>query len=1150
MDQLILGLDIGVSSVGFALVKQNKEGEVNIERLGVRIINEDPDFHGKFYSGNSASKNAGRRIARSARRNLDRYQLRRDNLVEILEKTGMMPDEDLLLNLSSLELYELRSRSVSEKISLPEIGRIFYHLNQKRGFKSSRKSATEDENISEYKQALVNNHEALGKNTIGQFFYNRLLEDPFYRIKENNFYRADYQAEFDRIWEEQSKYYPEILTGGPNYEDNRRTLYRLIRNETIYYQRPLKSAKHLIGKCTFETRYDNQGKLIYAKRVMPKSHPLFQEYRLWQQINNLKATDRENNEIKPDATDRMRIWKAAHNLTELDKLGNLTAAKIKKMMGWPKDFAVNYEKIEGNKTWRTLQIALEKAQTNISMTPIGEEEINDIENTSFTKLWHCTYSFDSEKDTINALVKTFGISEEKAKIISQATGYSSEYGSISARAAKRILPHLWRGLTYDKAVIAAGYEHHSHFQQKEFKDKLDRVIPNSLKNPVVEQVLNQVVNVVNGLIDEYGKPTEVRVELARELKSNADKRKKISSQQRQTESQNKSYAERLLNEHGFKRVNGRDLLRYRLWLETDHKCLYCGQPISFAEVYNGQAEIEHIVPRSRLFSNAMSNLILAHSKENREKGQMTALDYLENKSEGEKKRYIETVNGLLNDKKITRSKYQLLLTSGEDIPNDFLDRQLNDTQYIAREAISLLKTSFPKVYSTTGSVTDLLKEKWQLNHLLEEINIPIYREFGLTQSIEIKDDQGNLKQIEKITDFGKRSDHRHHAVDALVIALTKQAYIQRLNNLNQKHAFYQQLKESPYDFPEPAKNLRKQAKMHLETLLVSFKKPSSKVLTKKINKVRTKNGTQQQTTWVPRGSLHEETVFGRIKQYLKSDWKMAVNQPQNIIDYRVRAAVLELIKQEGSPQKALNYLKRNNLAIEGIEITQPLLWEYRYTKRVPLNDQLTNAKISKIINPKIKKLVENHIEQAGSIKAAFKEYANNPIWLNKDKKIPIKSVTVFDDGNLESVRNGFVYLKGNHHALIYRNADGAFQEKVVSFWEAVARALENLKVSGSIYPIIDRSPLSDEFELYCSLQINDLFLIDCDPFENESDKYAKHLFRLQKLSSGDYSFRHQYQTTLELSQAFSFRRITSLSKFSGIYKVRLSNTGKIIKIGE
>ena len=357
---------------------------------------------------------------------MDRYQLRRDKLIQVLNRFDMMPDEDMLLRLSSIELFELRDRAVREQISLRELGRIFYHLNQKRGFKSSRKSATEEDNATEYKQMLSDNHEALGEFTIGQYFYKKLMENPMFRIKENIFYRADYQSEFDRIWTTQKQYYPEILTGSPGQDDNRGTLYRLIRNDTIYYQRRLKSAKHLIGKCTFEPVLNsnvNGSTMKASKRVMPKSHPLYQEFRLWQQINNLRAKDRESKDIVPTEEQRYSIWRAAHNLKELDGHGNLTEAKLKKILLLPKDYALNYEKIEGNKTWRTLQKALEKADVQLAMTQLGEEDLQDPEAAVFTKLWHCTYSFETEKETSNALVKNFGFTKEAAEVI--AMGASS-----------------------------------------------------------------------------------------------------------------------------------------------------------------------------------------------------------------------------------------------------------------------------------------------------------------------------------------------------------------------------------------------------------------------------------------------------------------------------------------------------------------------------------------------------------------------------------------------------------------------------------------------------------------------------------------------------------------------------------------------------
>lgn len=198
--------------------------------------------------------------------------------------------------------------------------------------------------------------------------------------------------------------------------------------------------------------------------------------------------------------------------------------------------------------------------------------------------------------------------------------------------------------------------------------------------------------------------------------------------------------------------------------------------------------------------------------------------------------------------------------------------------------------------------------------------------------------------------------------------------------------------------------------------------------------------------------------------------------------------------------------------------------------------------------------MESRIEEAGSIKEAFKEYRNNPLFLDSARTIPIKNVTVFDEGNLQQVRNGFVYTKGNHHAIIYTDGNGNFKEKVVPFWYAVEQCLLNLKTTGSIYPTIDKSPSEEGWKFYTSLQINDLFVLDLDPNEidfkaqKNRNLIAKNLYRVQKISKGDYFFRHQYETTLERNEPFALRRLRSAKEIQKATKVRLNHLGEIIEV--
>lgn len=1145
----ILGLDIGVNSVGFGLVQIGDIVASNdIITSGVRIVNEDPDFHGKFYTGNKASKNSGRTLKRGIRRLNNRYKNRRAELVEVLTGTSMMPDEDLLFRISSLELYELREKALSEQISLKELGRVLYHLNQKRGFLSNRKSQSEEESSSEYLGKIKELEGKVAHTTIGAYFHQQLIDNPLTRIKENIFPRKEYIKEFDAIWKKQKDFYPAILTGGPE-ESNRGTLFQRIRNEIIYYQRPLKSAKHLVSQCRFEP----------LKKVAPKSSPYFQVFRIWQQINNLEARSPQNEAYRPNSEQRLRIFQALHNPQDLSAKNTLTKAKLLKLMDLPKEYFLNYELFEGNKTYLTIRTALihggvQDPDQFLFFNPLKEEEKGGL-----LQLWHVTYSLPTEHDVVTTLQKHFLFSEDQARIIANKTGYTADFGNLSTKAIKKLLPHLHDGLMYDKACVEVGYNHSDTLNsERALKDALELIPPNTLRNPVVEQILNQVVHVVNAIMQKYGRPDEIRVELARELKNNAKQRQRITKNNKDLNKINEMIKHRLVHEHGFKRVNARDLLRYRLWTETQGMCIYSGKPISFADLYNGRTEIEHVLPRSRSFNNGMSNYIVAFQEENKLKGQLTAYDYMKSKGDIQLESYVGLVNKLFDRPQgISKSKRDMLLCTGEHIPTDFLGRQLKDTQYISREAVKMLKDICASVTTSTGSITDFLRGKWKLKHVMEEINLPKYKAIEQTEIRVVKDDIGNEKMIEVIKDFSKRDDHRHHAVDAIIVALTNQSIIQRLNNLNKEFETYAALKESATNFKEPILNLRAKVMIQLENILISFKKPNGKVLTKKTNRIKTKSGVHEQTTWVPRGSLHEDTIMAQKKWYKKVLLDKKFTQIELVVNDALKKILRDrLAVFQHDPRKAFNKLDESPVYFNGVAINEVVIWDKRFTKRVPVSEHITAAQIAKITDKRIKGLLEARINQAGSIKEAFREIGQTPIYLDVNKTIPIKTVTVFDEGSLQQVRQGFAYTKGNHHAIIYTDGNGNFKEKIVSFWYAVEQCLLNLKTTGRIYPIIDRSPNEEGWKFYTSLQINDLFVLDLDPneidFKSEKNRslIAQHLYRVQKISKGDYSFRHQYETTLERNQAFALRRLRSAKEVQKATKITVNHIGEIIEIGK
>ncbi|UXP31500.1 type II CRISPR RNA-guided endonuclease Cas9 [Reichenbachiella agarivorans] len=1206
----ILGLDIGVSSVGLAIINKN-DTKTSIEHLSVRIVPEDPDFHGKFYSGNTASKNLARTEKRGVRRNNQRFKQRRDKLYRILKEHDMFPSKELFL-LNSRELYSLRAKAVTEQISIEELGRVLIHLNQRRGFLSNRKSLSDEENSTEYKERIAELEKRRGESTIGQSLYQELIAKQHPHevlLRERTYLRSSYTEEFDRIWTMQKQYYSQ-LTGGVNETTNKNTLYDLIRNRILFYQRPLKSQKGLISNCSFEKGH----------KAIAKSSPYFELYRIWQRINDLSWKDTEGITHFPSLEQKNILFKALWEGADLNAKYKLTASKIKVLLGFSsrERIYLNFTELDGNRTYSALKKALELGQVaNPEQYLHFNYKTND-EKGGLFELWHLTYSLPDTTQVAQSLAKRFRFTESQSEIIAKSVGYSSEYGKLSTRAIRKLLPHLESGLGYSIACDKVGYDHSGYKTKIEIQEKLKPIKQNSLRNPVVEQILNQVVNMVNQAIDTYGTFDEVRIELARELRNSAATRKNISKSNASNKRRNDWIRNELKINYGFRLVNGRDVKRYRLWEETDKVCLYCNKTITGTDLLHRNADIEHILPKSRSFNNAMSNYILAHQKCNNDKGQRTAFDFMSNKDGDALDQYISNVNTLYKDGagSISRQKFNNLMTQGADIPSDFVERMMKDSQYITKEAVKLLKSVCSDTYTTTGQVTDLLRDEWELKHLLQDLSFDKYKAIGQIEVKEYKDSSGSIKTYETIKDWSKRDDHRHHAVDALICALTDQKIIFKLNNLNKIYQYKKDTlsKEELQDLQEtfenglnlkefidheghvfdcPIPKIRKEAKSHLESIFISIKKDNGKVLTKTIN--RPKNG-QSQTTWVPRARLHEETVMGRIKRIAKKKAKLnsKFKQVDNIVNPELRDIVKDHLENHGNnPSIAFTTktLSKSPINYQNKVVTEVLVYEEVNSKRVPLSENISKAQVEKIVDNKIKQLVNERINKyGGKIKEAFKSINENPLWLNEDQGLQVKSITVYDDsqtiptsqkrdlqGNSiismgHIIPTGYVKKGGNHHALIYKDENGKYKDKVISFWDAVGIGLANINATDMPYPIIDKSNDPDLGDFHFSMQINDLFVFDLihsenPENENEIDFFdplnrstiSSKLFRLQKMTkkaSGAFevTYRHHLEASLNRStmdlKGLTWDEHGSNTHLARLTKIRTNHLGQIIKVGE
>lgn len=1378
----ILGLDLGNTSIGWALVQEAEatNEQSDIIKMGVRVIPLTTDEKSNFEKGKAQTTNQDRTSKRAARRNLQRYKLRRKELLKVLKENHIINDKSLLTEdgkNTTFQTLELRAKAAVERIELEDLARVFISINKKRGYKSSRKAKSDDEGelidgmkvakmlhnrkitpgqfasellaqekkfipsfyrsdlqsefekiwqtqrefypdilTQEFKDSLENKGKTatasifkskysiytadnkgadkktqaynwrskavnyqlpievvayvlaeingyiskssgylgaisdrskelyFNNQTVGQYMWEQIKKDPHCRLKGQVFYRKDYEDEFDTIWKEQSKHH-QVLTP---------ELKELIKDVIIFYQRRLKSQKGLISICELEgkkKRINVDGKVkekITGPRVCPKSSPLYQEFRIWQKINDIIVWDKSNpgEKWRLDEEERSTLFK---ELSIRDRLSK--AAILKLLYKNPRSLEMNFSEITGNRTFSKL---LDEFQKIVELSGHGEhvfskmskDEIIELlqgvfdtlgidsnilkfdsrgdntppENHPFYQLWHLLYSYEGDNSNTGSqslariLQKNYGFDEVGAQLLSQVT-FEPDYGSMSSKAIKKILPFLKEGHDYSKACELAGYNHSKSYTNEErsampLKDFLEILPKNSLRNPVVEKIINQAIHVVNTIIKKYGKPDEIRVELARELKKNAAERAEMTKRISDASRVHDKIRKELTTTFGLPYVSRNDLIRYKLWKELEprgYKTLYTNTYIAPDKLFSKEFDIEHIIPQSRLFDDSLANKTLETRAANIEKGNRTALDYIrdiygESGVAKYRNRIEDWEKNENKDFPVSRAKVKKLLMSEADIPDGFIDRDLRDSQYIAKKTREILQEICHKVHATTGVVTDRLREDWQLLHVLQELNWEKYDKLGLTYYETNKDGQ----KLPRIKDWTKRNDHRHHAMDALVVAFTKQSHVQYLNNLNarsekdgitygieKKELFRDERGKLLFKPPLPIERLRSRAKEELEKILVSYK-AKNKVVTPSKNKIKTKNGYKIQHTLTPRGQLHNESIYGSIQQFKTTEVKVGGNFDVETINKvakkKHREALLERLNEfGGDPKKAFtgkNSLAKNPIYLDALQTSQVpekvklVEQETVYTIRKAI-DPLLN--VEKVIDPKVKKILMDRLKvYKGNAKEAFSNLDENPIWLNETKGIKIKSVRIRGvanaiplhekrdhTGDLIINNNGkeqpvdYINTGNNHHVAIYRDQDGNLQENVVSFFEALARVNANL-------PIVDKEFNSEKgWQFVTTLKQNEYFIFpdensDTIVFENlvtedSLSHISQNLFRVQKISSKNYVFNHHQETTSidgtylknykELS-GITYHFIQTPSKLKGIMKVRINHIGEIVKTDE
>lgn len=1224
----ILGLDLGVGSIGWCLIEKMDDGTSTIKKLGSRIVPLSSKESDSFKQGSAISKNQERTKKRTARKTYDRYQLRRKELTEKLKELNCYPNEELFL-LNPLELWSIRAKAACEKVTLQELGRVLLHINQKRGYKHSRQNS--DDSKETVFVSEVNSRFDLLKQkrqTVGQYFAEKMKESTVsnekndkkhytFRIKDQVLPRKAYEDEFFKIMDTQRSFYPELLS---------KTLVDELHG-AIFYQRPLRSCKHLVSICEIEKQNivtPDGREITIGPKVAPKSSPIAQICKIWESVNNLKISNRKNDilYISPEKKAQLVEYMQTNATLKVDKLYEIL--EIEKKDGWWAGKAVG-KGLQGNNTRIKLQDALaslpeekqkELLSFNITIEEIVDKETGEVVNVieknivkePLYKLWHLVYSIKDSEELKAALIK-FGIKDETAlENLCKIDFVKDGYANKSVKAIRRTLPYLIQGYVYSQACALAGFRHSDYLTKEEnisrtLKNFIPQIKKNELRQPIVEKVLNQMINIVNSLMNiEGGNFDEIRIELARELKQSREERNEAWSLINKNEKRNKEIADIISKEYNLVPTRNR-IMKYKMWEETGHVCIYCGQTVPLKEFLDGvDYEKEHIIPKSLLFDNSFSNQACACRKCNQEKNNRTAYDFIqETRSPIELDNYVDRINNMFAKKQIGKTKRDHLLASykgyqsrksmGKETDADkqlwesFIERQLRQSQYIARKAVELLQSVCHNVTTTSGSVTDFVRHAWGYDDVLHDLNFNRFRDAGKTEIVTIISNGVETKK-ERIKDWTKRIDNRHHAIDALTIALTTPSIIQRLNRLNaERELMEEEVKESGFIFNERKSRLEKwltiqkhpsveEVKQKVSGILISIK--SGRKVCTRGKRYEYKNGKRilrQEGLLIPRTALHDEYVYGAIKQY---------------------------VEKGGKKQLETFYTKKYNLAIG----SQGCLFNGKEEYKVKIQkDEKTGLDITKItdnIKDTLEKVVDHKIhdlilarlnqgfaegqDYRDDVKKALnnlKDLGKNPIYFDEKKTMPIRTVRkIVPSSTMVPIRFNdkgepiaFVEPGSNHHIALYRMPDGSISEQTVTMWQAVERmrygipaiiknpedVWQNIFNQEDLPDTLLKSMPNVKSEFIESMQIDDMFILGMD--ENEANNaienmdlsaISDYLYVVQNLSHENYRFRRHVESQFDTKDMnkidkrfYNVQSISALFKLNPI-KIKINLLGSIV----
>lgn len=748
-----IGFDIGITSVGWAVVALDGEDKpFGIINMGSRI------FDAAEQPKTGASLAAPRREARSMRRRLRRHRHRLERIRHLLvaENVISQAELDTLFEGRLEDIYALRVRALDAAVSNTDFARILLHIAQRRGFKSNRRSGTSKED-GELLAAVSANRARMvekGYRTVGEL----LLKDPQYRDNKRN-KSGKYIATVGRdMAEEEARaiFKAQRELGQAFAAEALEAQYlEILLSQRSFDEGPGEGSPYagsqierMIGKCTLEPEEPRAAKACYS----------FEYFTLLQNINHLRLIRGGESSPLSDAQ-RDALIALAH------KTKDLNFSRIRKELDIPADTifnTVSYKNADAyEETEKKTKFCYLKAyhQMKAAFNKLSKNHFDTLTRQQKNELGRVLSTYKTSANIRPRLTEA-GLSEPEIDIAE--TMSFSKFGHISAKACDKLIPFLEKGMKYNDACAAAGYDFKAHGGET-----LTRLLHpaeddfSDITSPVVRRAISQTVKVLNAIIRERGcSPTFINIELAREMARDFAERSKMKKDMDANRARNEKIMERIRTEYGKETPTGQDLVKFKLWEEQHGECAYSQKHLSIEHLFDPDyAEVDHIVPYSISFDDSYMNKVLVLAEENRNKGNRLPLQYLQGRRRED---FIVWVENSIHDPRKKRRLLKETITSEDE--KKFRERNLQDTKTMSRFLLNYISDHLEfsafatgrkkHVTAVNGTITSYMRKRWGITKIREN---------------------GDL----------------HHAVDALVVACTTDGMIQQLSR-------YSALRECAY----------------------------------------------------------------------------------------------------------------------------------------------------------------------------------------------------------------------------------------------------------------------------------------------------------------------------------------------------------------